>query len=784
MEKCNSERYFISAKPVWPEEMESVMNVTAGFRAVVKVENEDENIVLHIAAATIYRVFINGKFVCHGPARGPHDYYRVDEWNISRYITRGSNIIAIEVASYNANSFYLLDQPAFLQAEVVSKDRALASTAGDGANFEAALLKERLQKVQRYSFQRPFSEVYRLKPGYDTWRIDAVRLAVQPEKKLIPRRVPCPEFLLRYPVKETSAGKFDMNATVEQIWKDRGLVSIGPDLKGYKEDEIEVLPSIELQKARNISKEELNKPVTGEFNIKLTDKSWHIFDFGTNLSGFIGIKINCKKQTKMDITFDEILEDGDVNFMRLGCVNIIRIELEKGRYSFESAEPYTLQFLKLMVHEGECEVEEVYLREYANPDVHRASFKCSDTRLGKLFTAGIETFRQNAIDIYMDCPSRERAGWLCDSFFTSRVEYDLTGKSLIEKNFFENFLLPEKFKFMPEGMLPMCYPSDVNDGVFIPNWAMWFVVELEEYLMRSGDTDLVNGLKTRVYKLLEYFKRFENEYGLLEKLESWIFIEWSKAADFVQDVSYPSNMLYAGVLAAAGRIYGDGELVQKSEKLKKTIREHSFNGKFFVDNAVRSDGKLVTTNNTTEVCQYYAFFFGIATPETYKELWNTLIDEFGPHRKETGAYPEVYKANAFIGNYLRLEILSRYGLVSKLVEETVGYLLYMAELTGTIWENDTAYASCNHGFASHIIHILYRDMLGLYRIDQQNKVIKLRFCDTALKQCEGKVPAGDNYVSLNWWEDSGCIYFKLDIPADYTVEVTNLSGKKLTQVAG
>ena len=29
-------------------------------------------------------------------------------------------------------------------------------------------------------------------------------------------------------------------------------------------------------------------------------------------------------------------------------------------------------------------------------------------------------------------------------------------------------------------MLPMCYPSDHNDGVFIPNWAMWFVVQLKD----------------------------------------------------------------------------------------------------------------------------------------------------------------------------------------------------------------------------------------------------------------------------------------------------------------
>ena len=66
-----------------------------------------------------------------------------------------------------------------------------------------------------------------------------------------------------------------------------------------------------------------------------------------------------------------------------------------------------------------------------------------------------------------------------------------------------------------------------------------------------------------------------------------MFVEWSEANDFVQDVNYPSNMLYAGALAAAGRMYGLPELTAKAEKIRETIRRQSFDGEFFVDNAVR-----------------------------------------------------------------------------------------------------------------------------------------------------------------------------------------------------
>src|SRR6185369_11430734 len=173
----------------------------------------------------------------------------------------------------------------------------------------------------------------------------------------------------------------------------------------------------------------------------------------------------------------------------------------------------------------------------------------------RVFSAARETFRQNCADLFMDCPSRERAGWLCDSYFTARVAYDLCGDTLLEKNFLENFLLPPRFAHLPDGMFPMCYPADHYSGRFIPNWALWLVLQLEEYYARSADRELIAAFEPKIKALLDYFRRFLNEDGMLEKLESWVFVEWSEANKFVQDVNYPSNMLYAAALDAAGRLY-------------------------------------------------------------------------------------------------------------------------------------------------------------------------------------------------------------------------------------
>ncbi|MBR5977852.1 MAG: hypothetical protein IK033_02515, partial [Verrucomicrobia bacterium] len=127
---------FISALPVWPEGMEKTKNITIGYRALVK-RPFGGKATLRMTGHTLYRIFLNGEFIGHGPARGPHDFYRVDEWDLSGKMKKGENLLAIEVAGYNVNSFYLIDRPSFLQAELVSKDKVLASTGGKGVQFEA-----------------------------------------------------------------------------------------------------------------------------------------------------------------------------------------------------------------------------------------------------------------------------------------------------------------------------------------------------------------------------------------------------------------------------------------------------------------------------------------------------------------------------------------------------------------------------------------------------------------------------------------------------------------------
>ena len=704
--------FFHKSRPVWADGLEREINITCGF--YTKAERKaGKQYLIKLAASSFYRLFLNGKFVYYGPARCAHGYYRVDEIDLTEQLKDGENDLAIEVVGYNVNSFYSLDQPSFLQAELLEDGKTIAAT-GENNDFTGFVLKQRRRKMQRFSFQRAIGESYMLHPGVDGWRCgdftgqEQAKLICTEEKRMIARGIPLNHFTIVEPDKVISRGRVRTGVIPQSYKKDRSLTNISEQLKGFPEDELELHLSDEVQEMEYFDRQQVGDIYTGTSSLQ--EGTFEIVSLPSEKTGFIGMDIHCKKDGILYIMVDETLIDQDVDPLSMECLNVIRLDIKAGEYSFLSFETFGFGFLKLVCTAGEMTVHDIHLLEYRYPTSISSSYQGDNPKLAAIYDSAIETFCQNAPDIFMDCPTRERAGWLCDSFFTARVEHLFTGENRMEKGFLENFLLAEKFKCIPDGMLPMCYPADQYDGNFIPNWAMWFVIELGDYLKRTGDQMFVSLLHDKVYALLDYFIPFENEYGLLEKLENWVFVEWSKANELVQDVNFPTNMLYAATLKTAGELYHDPALIEKSTRLADVIRERSFDGSYFVDNEIRGENGLHPTGERTETCQYYAFFFDIATPEQYPELWRVLTEEFGPDRVKKGLHPDIYPANAFIGNYLRLDILTRYGLKERCLEEIEGYFYYMAEKTGTLWENITDYASCNHGFASYAAYLIDKNI--------------------------------------------------------------------------
>ena len=754
-------------EPIWVKGAEREMNAFYGFAARFSAKKGDD-VKLRMSAASIAKVWVNGEFAAYGPARAAEGYMRIDEWPIGGLLRDGENVIAIEVANSAVNEFYFMEQPAFLAAEIVADNRILASTA---SNFKAIKLPV-VQRTSRFSYQRGFTEFYRVTPEDYRWRrhgIDGAGLetvSVQ-RRKSLPRAVSYPDMTIDRTFKPTvrSSLVFDEGRKIKTF---ATLEAAGKsNFKGFAKEDLEVNAFEKMQRivASSVS------AYGGEWPVRIRRMEGVAFEGEKNTAGFPMIEVECVHPATIWVVMDEFAGGNSLPDPArfIGCVNAMGWRLEKpGRYSLESVHPYGFKCIHVMVEDGEVLIVDFKVRSYLNRDVKRASFACSDRSLNLVFEAAKQSLACNAVDLFIDCPGRERGAYFGDTVFTVRGADVLLGDTRMERALYENYALAPGFKDVPKGMIPMCYPADtmLDKPYWIPNFCMWSVVQLADYLRRSGDREMVESFRLTAEGMLAVFRKCRNEMELLENLPGWVFVEWSDASRFVDGISFATNMTYIRFLEAMAELYDDESCRNEAQRLRSVVRRLAWNGEWFCDNATRGkDGKLRLSGESTEVNQYLAFFSGVANREEDAELWNRIL-ELGPMRKK-GAYPRLWPSNLLFGYSLRFVLLSEAGESSRVLAETRHLYLPMAEKTGTLWESVSSDGySCCHGFPSMAAWQLVRDGLGLKEILRTERMVRIAVAENSpLDWCEGTIPVSETeVVKIRWERKKGKVQISATLP--------------------
>ena len=683
---------FTAAKPIFIKGKSKETNFQAGF--VCRFDaSEGKKYTLRMAASTFCRVTLNGEFLHYGPARGPHGYLRVDEIPVPA--KPGENLLTFEVAGYNCPSFYTVDIPSFLQCEICENGEVVAYTGRDYKGVSLDTLRE--PKVSRYSYQRAFTEVYYLDSKAADWKngdFDGEELEISdPGLEYIPRGFKIPEFRVKAPAKPVRAGVYALKNSERRYCRNH---IPSKDVKCFRYEE---LPNDVI----GATDADFTEREIGE---KISAGQFRQFTFDGIGAGFIITKLKVSSPAVVYVIFAEKYKPGtsdiDSGDASSDTLNVIKYRLPVGEYTLESFECYSFKHIALMVESGEVESCEFRLREYCYP-IRNITVKTGDPTLDKTFEACRQSFRQNTIDCFMDCPGRERGGWLCDSYFTGMASLLFTGDTECERLYLDNFSIakfPEPG--LPRGLLPECYPGDNLWSSSIPQWTMWYVMEVGAFGERGGDTSRYREI---VERILGFFEPYENSDGLLEKLPFWNFVEWTRANSWVQDVNYPTNMLYTGVLRTAAKVLDRPELCEKADRIRDEIVKQSFDGEYFRDHAKRMpDGSLAVLDDRSDICQHEALMFDIFDPADPKfaALMESIRNRFGVLGNRSGLPADIEPLDLFIGFAVRIEVLMKLGMYEQNLEEIKAVYGAMAEATGTIWEHRKGYASLNHGFGSFV----------------------------------------------------------------------------------
>lgn len=680
---------FIEAKSVRAKELIGIKNSFSTFAV------ETASLVgtkIYIAAADFYRLTVNGKFASFGPARTAKGYARVDVIDLTPYSEKKINKIEISVAGYYCRSLSTVMQPSFLCAEVVKNGEVIVATGVPNKDFTCYVSDIKEFKTRRFSFQRHFVEQWDLNRLLTERAVDVEVYSAAPE--FIDRVAPYPYYEDVTLDKTVATGKFEENDGDK-----KANYSVAPSDRWGKYDDVAVKSKewiLNLKQTKTAPVQ--NLPVSAKGG------EYVLFDFNRIEAGFIKLSGKAKAGTQIVVAFSEYSSAEKFEFTNINCDNVIDVTLNED-FDFLSFEPYTVKIAAVFVKNGEVMLESFGVKTFeANVTGITVPQEIKDPVLRKVYEGAIRTYAHNAVDIYTDCPSRERAGWICDSYFTGKVEYCLFNKTPVEDAFLENYRIFKNENEYPEGVLPMCFPSDMQDDEqFIPQWTMWYVLEVADYVINRGHAGEAEKFRDSVYGLLNFYKKYENEDGLLEDLPKWNFVEWSRANGWTKNVNYPTNFLYSETLRATYKIFGDKDALEKAERVAAVTIKQSFDGKLFRDHAVRVDGKLEVSADCSEICQYYAILFGgfDFNSEKYKEFRRFVLEVFVEDRKEL--IEEIEPVNAFIGAYLRIEALLKINEKGKALQSVKGFFGNMANDTGTLWENRHVTGSLDHGFASYAL---------------------------------------------------------------------------------
>jgi len=220
---------------VWPTDVRDEMNVTMAFQLDKQFKKSEAT--LEICASNGYMVFQNDEMIAFGPARTAHGYIRKDR--IALTGLDKDTKLTVAVIGNNINSFCYPDEKPYFAAKLFCKGKIKARTA----DFSCFRLDDRIQKVERFSYQRDFAEAYRMTVDRSNFYKGDRSLYTQyqfsevEKPQILPRYAEYPEYL-RIPMKIAENGDV-IRDEARPVWQNRFIDNISDkSSKGFAKSQL------------------------------------------------------------------------------------------------------------------------------------------------------------------------------------------------------------------------------------------------------------------------------------------------------------------------------------------------------------------------------------------------------------------------------------------------------------------------------------------------------------------------------------------------------------------
>lgn len=635
-----------------PKTPDDLMNNHCHFRKCFKAFSR-KSYKMFISADDYYKLYINGEFVCQGPASSGASEYYYNTVDITPYMKEGENLIAVHVyyqglinRVWNSG-----DNRQGLIADIFCDDKFYFGT----------------DESWGYAYAKEY--VSGGKIGYSTQYLENI------------------DFNLATP-----------------LWYKNGF------------DDSFYLPSVVRKDDDHVFSVEVPtlqiytlKPAVIK---KLKDGHFFI-DMGKEYTGQIHFKVKGNKGERIIVRCgEELLEENKVRWlMRCNCryEEALTLSGEVDEVLFYDYKAF--RYAEIIAEGTNANIEDIdmFVRHYPfSEDAY--SIKCSNPLVENIWKICAQALKIGVQEAYLDCPSREKGQYLGDFVVTGLAHMYLTGDSELYKKALIDFAASTR---VCKGMMAIAPASTMQE---IADYSLLYPHAVYNYFKYTGDDKTVRELIPVMEGILEHFKQFVGNNGLLSGVkDKWNLVDWPENLRDDYDFSVTNPPQATGCHNVINAYYYFAIKTLEDIKTKLGIAYEAESGKVkeaFINEFYKEDIKLFTDTKESEHTALHSnalpLYFGIA-PEISKESIKELIIKKGLCCGVWFSY-FVLKALAEIGAYDEL-----YELITNKTEHS--WYNMIKEGATTCFEawgvDQKSNTSLCHPWASSAIILIIEDILGI-----------------------------------------------------------------------
>lgn len=786
-DKLPKDHVLREAKWIWPMDRLYLVNCYAEFRKDFNLKSVPAKAPFFITADKAYKLYINGRYVCRGPARGFQKSWPYDEVDIAQYLNKGHNWIAVEAYNPGIGTFqYIHQAKAGFLCAASWKDFLLVS------DLEWLMRRSpgrAFTNTARYSVQLDFQEFFDARQENNDWvfcpeikwKNSANYLSGVPGKEdvrtigsispfgqppwetLEPRNIPMLKDTLTAPAKVTMTAQ-GRNAEGYENWQNVSW-GIHDEYKNMKWAE----PSIKTSKKQDFMELEIPVSGKGKFTaVALKMPHYVVANLLVDVNGAKGDEI-------IDFQHVEIMENGipvmhePWSACQVAFAN--RLTLRKGMNSHEFFHIIGFGAFFMLVRNNTVPLKiKISARNTGYPFTMEGKFECSEKTLNDIHAMCRHTQKVCSLDAYVDTPWREQAQWWGDARVQARNTFYLDGDARLLKRGIRNIAS----QYAPQGLTYGHAPT-IAYNCILPDFSLTWILTVWDYYWQTGDISLFNEQWSRIKEVLDYFETPEarSASGLLKHdRRFWLFEDWCTL--YKGEVPTFLNLWYVYTLRYIVKMLNVSGMKKEAASVSKKTEVHEkLCMKFLYDRKQKLfigglDTKMKPVDNLSVHDQTIALMSGLA-PEAHQNMIDKLILPYLKDEKLEVAIP-----SSFWCTYV-IEEMVKYGYA----KEALAFIRKKWQpmlKNGTTWETfawtPTQGHSTTHAWSAHPSSHLVNILGGITQKEAVWKEISFApYFSEDISQCRVVVPSPAGKIIAEWNRGNGKIKVQLELPEGIIADV-------------